>query len=107
MIRRPPRSTLFPYTTLFRSTDQSAWAELYDLVEPRLRAFVYDLTKAWRGNVSEVDDVAQIVMGRFSNSFVHRQMQFSSFEHLRTYLFKACPNELTHQFRRASRHETA
>src|SRR5260370_26309838 len=24
MIRRPPRSTLFPYTTLFRSTDQYA-----------------------------------------------------------------------------------
>src|SRR5256885_6896014 len=24
MIRRPPRSTLFPYTTLFRSTDTSA-----------------------------------------------------------------------------------
>src|SRR2546430_3828048 len=23
MIRRPPRSTLFPYTTLFRSTDDS------------------------------------------------------------------------------------
>src|SRR2546430_13754401 len=23
MIRRPPRSTLFPYTTLFRSTDNS------------------------------------------------------------------------------------
>src|SRR5258708_30535716 len=23
MIRRPPRSTLFPYTTLFRSTEQS------------------------------------------------------------------------------------
>src|SRR5260221_12238859 len=23
MIRRPPRSTLFPYTTLFRSTNQS------------------------------------------------------------------------------------
>src|SRR3712207_8611465 len=26
MIRRPPRSTLFPYTTLFRSRQ---WAELY------------------------------------------------------------------------------
>src|SRR3712207_8768186 len=30
MIRRPPRSTLFPYTTLFRSLDESviltAWA---------------------------------------------------------------------------------
>src|SRR5205814_9214556 len=24
MFRRPPRSTLFPYTTLFRSTDQDA-----------------------------------------------------------------------------------
>src|SRR3712207_7100779 len=27
MIRRPPRSTLFPYTTLFRSQDQSEEAE--------------------------------------------------------------------------------
>src|SRR5260370_25832451 len=29
MIRRPPRSTLFPYTTLFRSYDQEteAWIE--------------------------------------------------------------------------------
>src|SRR2546427_8994239 len=26
MIRRPPRSTLFPYTTLFRSHDQSGHA---------------------------------------------------------------------------------
>src|SRR2546427_9452571 len=25
MIRRPPRSTLFPYTTLFRSLDTSDW----------------------------------------------------------------------------------
>src|SRR3712207_7966886 len=28
MIRRPPRSTLFPYTTLFRSTAQVAAAEI-------------------------------------------------------------------------------
>src|SRR5258708_30604625 len=27
MIRRPPRSTLFPYTTLFRSTDAQQTAE--------------------------------------------------------------------------------
>src|SRR2546430_13746338 len=26
MIRRPPRSTLFPYTTLFRSAIQHQWA---------------------------------------------------------------------------------
>src|SRR3712207_8750911 len=25
MIRRPPRSTLFPYTTLFRSQDGAVW----------------------------------------------------------------------------------
>src|SRR6185295_18665418 len=27
MIRRPPRSTLFPYTTLFRSPARAAWPE--------------------------------------------------------------------------------
>src|SRR3712207_7776861 len=26
MIRRPPRSALFPYTTLFRSSDRFAWS---------------------------------------------------------------------------------
>src|SRR2546422_10895676 len=33
MIRRPPRSTLFPYTTLFRSQDQSATRSSTRLVE--------------------------------------------------------------------------
>src|SRR2546429_4470286 len=28
MIRRPPRSTLFPYTTLFRSLTHPRWREL-------------------------------------------------------------------------------
>src|SRR5258708_33845975 len=28
MIRRPPRSTLFPYTTLFRSVSQESYAEV-------------------------------------------------------------------------------
>src|SRR3712207_8884207 len=27
MIRRPPRSTLFPYTTLFRSLNRASWQE--------------------------------------------------------------------------------
>src|SRR3712207_9340493 len=30
MIRRPPRSTLFPYTTLFRSTSRT-WPRLRDI----------------------------------------------------------------------------
>src|SRR3989475_11219604 len=33
MIRRPPRSTLFPYTTLFRSTSQESVHELQDLIK--------------------------------------------------------------------------
>src|SRR2546430_8952554 len=36
MIRRPPRSTLFPYTTLFRSeigwSDIGSWAAVYELL---------------------------------------------------------------------------
>src|SRR5256885_11149931 len=34
MIRRPPRSTLFPYTTLFRSPCQSRGGEVRQRVEP-------------------------------------------------------------------------
>src|SRR3712207_8876097 len=33
MIRRPPRSTLFPYTTLFRSNDLAAVSTWPDVVE--------------------------------------------------------------------------
>src|SRR5688572_32634056 len=28
MIRRPPRSTLFPYTTLFRSSQKQSWVRM-------------------------------------------------------------------------------
>src|SRR5256886_7254245 len=37
MIRRPPRSTLFPYTTLFRSTKPFAFAELLARLHALLR----------------------------------------------------------------------
>src|SRR3712207_7429453 len=33
MIRRPPRSTLFPYTTLFRSRDDGVFVALKPIVE--------------------------------------------------------------------------
>src|SRR3712207_7005390 len=41
MIRRPPRSTLFPYTTLFRSLLFAAWLSLHrwSLIDPA-RPFV-------------------------------------------------------------------
>src|SRR3712207_7945383 len=40
MIRRPPRSTLFPYTTLFRSR-VDAHAAVADRVDGRLRELVH------------------------------------------------------------------
>src|SRR5256885_13049489 len=35
MIRRPPRSTLFPYTTLFRSLIHRAWITICDPQHPK------------------------------------------------------------------------
>src|SRR5438045_4663430 len=40
MIRRPPRSTLFPYTTLFRSDLQEEAAQLRDMT-PAQRLLVH------------------------------------------------------------------
>src|SRR2546430_15146694 len=42
MIRRPPRSTLFPYTTLFRSprADQAGWPDPVRLSTRRAAVFV-------------------------------------------------------------------
>src|SRR5256884_2735498 len=39
MIRRPPRSTLFPYTTLFRSFTVYGSGPDWDGAEPRCRAY--------------------------------------------------------------------
>src|ERR1039457_3197086 len=42
MIRRPPRSTLFPYTTLFRSAKVDTVLPLYPTVADAERAFLAD-----------------------------------------------------------------
>src|SRR2546430_2885688 len=47
MIRRPPRSTLFPYTTLFRSVRLSDVANVIDGVENALQA-------AWANQIPAV-----------------------------------------------------
>src|SRR3712207_6003688 len=38
MIRRPPRSTLFPYTTLFRSQGQQVHENLFTLIKSEAKA---------------------------------------------------------------------
>src|SRR3712207_2008834 len=44
MIRRPPRSTLFPYTTLFRSVLNGAGIPTFEFPDAAARAF----TNMWR-----------------------------------------------------------
>src|SRR3712207_2333154 len=49
MIRRPPRSTLFPYTTLFRSTSSGPRLKTYRWISEHARgssAYVTDMTAA-------------------------------------------------------------
>src|SRR2546422_10968248 len=46
MIRRPPRSTLFPYTTLFRSDPEQLLRELRLLLGPDRLGLVDDLHDA-------------------------------------------------------------
>src|SRR5258705_2300592 len=50
MIRRPPRSTLFPYTTLFRSNQPEVEAELCNII-----ASLY----AEIGNVPKGEEIAR------------------------------------------------
>src|SRR2546429_4705114 len=52
MIRRPPRSTLFPYTTLFRSSGYRFFHEYMLVLADRLFK-VYRTEARWRGQRSE------------------------------------------------------
>src|SRR5437870_8282138 len=56
MIRRPPRSTLFPYTTLFRSQIGAVWLPLPHLLNaiPVQVDFFYRDRKSTRLNSSHV-----------------------------------------------------
>src|ERR1043166_6689169 len=57
MIRRPPRSTLFPYTTLFRSDDLWFFADSHD------RAVA-----VWR-EVERSEEHTSELQSRFGNSY--------------------------------------
>src|SRR2546422_7022990 len=52
MIRRPPRSTLFPYTTLFRSYASRYRREVKGFDPAGMQAL---LQHAWPGNVRELE----------------------------------------------------
>src|SRR3712207_7045297 len=48
MIRRPPRSTLFPYTTLFRSVEKATWGD----PTFRVRDRIFAMEKCGDGRIS-------------------------------------------------------
>src|SRR3712207_8553149 len=47
MIRRPPRSTLFPYTTLFRSVELKIFSVRYRTLGGKFGAGEWPCTLAW------------------------------------------------------------
>src|SRR3712207_8565890 len=58
MIRRPPRSTLFPYTTLFRSP-----SEVLEFGRPTARHHQAGATRKCTNHKRRVDDIAHWVPG--------------------------------------------
>src|SRR2546429_6771720 len=66
MIRRPPRSTLFPYTTLFRSADLRGPGKLRtcrdDVAQQRFRAF--DADRKVVVNKKDTDETAFCLRAR-------------------------------------------
>src|SRR5256885_5498309 len=57
MIRRPPRSTLFPYTTLFRSKRRGPWG---GLSEPRRRILDFCIKRS-EEHTSELQSPCNLV----------------------------------------------
>src|SRR3712207_7694262 len=60
MIRRPPRSTLFPYTTLFRSVSLTVW-----VARTLYRNGRVFLVEAFRGNEAVADSVNHLLVVGF------------------------------------------
>src|SRR3712207_6992554 len=75
MIRRPPRSTLFPYTTLFRSQYTSGRAEQYFL--PLVATGEAQPEGARTSAATTIDQDG-------TTWYVHDAFQFGSFQRLRS-----------------------
>ena len=69
MIRRPPRSTLFPYTTLFRSKDKLYFdsqickgVSLKDIDKERVKWFLKEGKSQGRLNISIDTPIREVLM---------------------------------------------
>src|SRR5258708_12405389 len=73
MIRRPPRSTLFPYTTLFRSYSTRTFALrllLVCLISPLVAAQVYTITDLGPISPTAINTVGQVVGNLNGHAFI-------------------------------------
>src|SRR5258708_24288476 len=61
MIRRPPRSTLFPYTTLFRSMKLSR-AKLEALVDDLIQRTIEPCKAALKDAGLQASDISEVVL---------------------------------------------
>src|SRR3712207_3578127 len=76
MIRRPPRSTLFPYTTLFRSTQEDRGVvRIPDAPDEGLHVLLAARVEAGRRLVEEHQDRAREERPRQSNLLLHPAAQ--------------------------------
>src|SRR5437660_5300209 len=61
MIRRPPRSTLFPYTTLFRSPRSNRYAKIWAIATPSLTIRKRIRTRRSEEHTSELQSRGHLV----------------------------------------------
>src|SRR2546430_16614180 len=90
MIRRPPRSTLFPYTTLFRSIEEAAGITKY---KTRKRLAEAKLEGA-KQNLARVFDILEEV-GRQVNSLKRQASKARRYEELKTEMIAQLRKSLT------------
>src|SRR2546422_7001387 len=73
MIRRPPRSTLFPYTTLFRSLISNIKAEIH-----RLNGMIENFLTVGKPLALNKSDVDLVALIREVVSLAHRSEEHTS-----------------------------
>src|SRR3712207_9058528 len=67
MIRRPPRSTLFPYTTLFRSDDAAFQTE--SVAADQLKSFIERIERLEEEKAGIAGDIKEIYAEAKGNGF--------------------------------------
>src|SRR5260370_29964807 len=82
MIRRPPRSTLFPYTTLFRSLEaaRAQYPEITLQLTEELTGNLAEQLKSGRVNLAVLFDDGQLTPFACT-PLVEEEMRFRSEEH--------------------------